>query len=125
MHKSIDDLLQRVNNNISVQYILSSFNEKLNSTNKYLIAACMDKNPDSITHFFNDWFENGNDLRDDYFSSLSLNMENPEIEVEFEKHEAWKKKNQLRGTPTVLINGYQLPESYKVEDLRYFTVLRL
>ena len=125
MHKRINDLLQRVNNNISVQYILSSFEEKLNSTNKYLIAACLDKNTDSITQLFNDWFENGKTLHDDYFSSLSLNMENPEIEVEFEKHEAWKNKNQLRGTPTVLINGYQLPESYKIEDLQYFTDLRL
>jgi len=52
--------------------------------------------------FFNDWFEEGKALRDDYFSSLSLNMENPKVEVEFQKHEAWKAKNQLRGTPTVL-----------------------
>ena len=74
---------------------------------------------------FGDWFEKGKELRDEFFSSLSLNMENPAIEVEFEKHEAWKNKNQLRGTPTVLVNGYQLPESYKVEDLRYFTELRL
>ena len=125
MHKRIDDLLQRVNNDISVQYILSSFNENLNSTNKYLIAACLGKNPDSKTQLFNDWFENGKALKDEYFSSLSLNMENPKIEVEFKKHEAWKKKNQLRGTPTVLINGYQLPESYKIEDLRYFTDMRL
>ena len=125
MHKRIDDLLQRVNNDISVQYILSSFNENLNSTNKYLIAACLGKNPDSKTQLFNDWFENGKALKEDYFSSLSLNMENPDIKVEFEKHEAWKNKNQLRGTPTVLINGYKLPESYKIEDLRYFTDMRL
>ena len=37
MHKNIEELLQKTNNNISVQYILSSFEEKLNSTNKYLI----------------------------------------------------------------------------------------
>ena len=52
-------------------------------------------------------------------------MENSYIEIEFEKHEAWRKKSQLRGTPTVLVNGYQLPESYKVEDLRYFIDLEL
>ena len=26
----------------------------------------------------------------------------------------------MRATPTILVNGYQLPESYKIEDLRYF-----
>ena len=47
------------------------------------------------------------------------------IEAEFRKHEAWKQKTQIRATPTVLVNGYQLPESYKIEDLRYFTNLDL
>jgi len=42
-------------------------------------------------------------------------------EIEFQKHEAWRNKTQLRATPTMLVNGYQLPENYKVEDLRYFT----
>jgi len=52
-------------------------------------------------------------------------MENPKIEVEFQKHKAWQAKNQLRGTPTVLVNGYQLPESYKIDDLRYFADLEI
>jgi len=45
---------------------------------------------------------------------------NPEIEVEFQKHEAWKEKTQLRATPTILVNGFKLPDNYKIEDLRYF-----
>jgi len=125
MHKRIEELLIKMNNYISVQYILSSFEEKLNSTNKNLIAVCLEKNINSVLKVFNDWFEEGNVLQDDYFSNLSLNMGNPEIEVEFQKHEAWKNKTQLRETPTVLVNGYQLPESYKVEDLRYFADLEL
>ena len=125
MHKRIDELLKQTNNNISVQYILSSFKEDLNSTNKYLIAACLEKKNGSIMQIFNDWFEKGKALKDDYFKQFSLDMENSEIEVEFQKHEVWKTKNQLRGTPTVLVNGYQLPESYKIEDLRYFTDFEL
>ena len=48
-------------------------------------------------------------------------MDNPEIEIEFQKHETWRAKTQLRATPTILVNGYQLPENYKIEDLLYFT----
>jgi len=125
MHKQIDEFLHKVNNNISIQYILSSFEEKLNSTNKYLIAACLNNNTDFATQLFNDWFEEGKMLKDEYFKPFSLDIENPEIEVEFQKYEAWKAKNQLRGTPTVIVNGYQLPECYKIEDLRYFTDLEL
>jgi len=91
----------------------------LNSTNKYLIAECL-KNQNNIAQIFTDWFEKGKELRDDYFNDKGLDMENPAIESEFQKHEAWRNKTQIRATPTVLVNGYQLPENYKVEDLRYF-----
>ena len=90
-----------------------------------MIAACLADKDGFAIQIFNDWFENGKVLHDDFFKDLSLSMENPEIEVEFEKHEAWKKKTQIRATPTVLVNGHQLPESYKIEDLRYFTDLDL
>jgi len=130
MHKRIETLLQKMNGNISVQYILSSFDESLDSTNKYLIAACLAspsspspkwRGGESTQQLFTDWFEKGKELRDDYFKNMNLDMENPIVEIEFQKHKAWRKKTQLRATPTVLLNGYQLPENYKVEDLQYFT----
>jgi len=120
MHKRIEVLLQKTNDNISVQYILSSFSESLNLTNKYLIAACLADN-NNIVQIFTDWFEKGKALQDNYFNDMNLDMENPAIEIEFQNHEAWRNKTQLRATPTVLVNGYQLPENYKIEDLRYFT----
>jgi len=119
MNQRLEELLKLVGNNISVRYILSSFNEDLKSTNKYLIAAFLAE----LTTIFNDWFEKGRDQRDDYFKDMSLDMENPKIEDEFQKHEAWIKKTQIKGTPTVLINGFQLSESYKIEDLRFFSDL--
>ena len=118
MHKRIEHLLQK-NGAIGVQYILSSFAEELNSTNKYLIAECLADN-NNIEQIFTDWFEKGKGLRDEYFKDKGLDMENPAIEAEFQKHETWRKKTQIRATPTVLVNGYQLPENYKIEDLRYF-----
>jgi len=119
MHKRIEGLLQK-NGNIGVQYVLSSFAEELNSTNKYLIAECLaDKN--SIAQIFTDWFEKGKAVRDDYFKDMGLDINNPAVEAEFQKHEAWRKKTQIRATPTVLVSGYQLPDIYKIEDLRYFT----
>jgi protein-disulfide isomerase len=70
---------------------------------------------------FSDWFEKGKPLRETFFKNLQLNMDNPAIATEFKKHEAWKEKTKLRATPTILVNGYQLPENYKIEDLRYLT----
>jgi len=30
-------------------------------------------------------------------------------------------RKKFRATPTILVNGYKLPDNYKIEDLRYFT----
>jgi len=126
MHKQIEDLRKQVNDNISIRYILSSFGENFNRTNKYLIAACLMElttNHLPLSTIFNAWFEKGKAMKDDYFKDMGLDVDNPEVEAEFQKHEAWKQKTQIKATPTVLVNGYKLPESYKMEDLRYFTDL--
>ena len=120
MHKKIEKLLQKVDNNIGVHYILSSFDESMNATNKHLIATCLANN-NGIAQIFTDWFEKGKELRDDYFKDMNLDMENLEIEIEFQKHVLWREKTQIRATPTILVNGYKLPDNYKIEDLRYFT----
>jgi thiol-disulfide isomerase/thioredoxin len=123
MHKRVEKLLKDTNNDICVQYILSSFDISLESTNKYLIAACFGEN--TTRQIFSDWFEKGKSLKDDFFKDLDLDINNPDIETEFQKHELWREKTKLRATPTILVNGYQLPDNYKIEDLRYFTKLAI
>ena len=74
MHKRIEELLKKVNNGISVQYILSSFGEDLKSTNKYLIAACLNSpfnhpcpsEGGESMQILSDWFEKGKAMKDDF-----------------------------------------------------------
>ena len=40
-------------------------------------------------------------------------------------HVKWKKEKKLMATPTILINGYELPDVYKIEDLIFFKDLRI
>jgi protein-disulfide isomerase len=74
---------------------------------------------------FADWFERGKPLKEAFFNDLHLDINKSEVEAEFQKHEAWKEKTQLRATPTILVNGYKLPDNYKIEDLRYFERLKM
>jgi len=120
MHKRIEELLHKTHHNIGIQYFLSSFKEEWNTTNKYLIAACMARDNDSIMKIVSDWFEKGKELRGIYFKNMELDAESRDVEDEFQRHELWRKKTQIRATPTVLVNGYQLPENYKIEDLQHF-----
>jgi protein-disulfide isomerase len=123
MHKRISKLLKDTNHTVCIQYILSSFDSSLDFANKYLIAACLEKDKPAAIRIFDDWFEKGKPLKADFFKDFHLDINRPDVEIEFKKHESWREKTKLRATPTILANGYQLPENYRIEDLRYFTTI--
>jgi hypothetical protein len=120
MHKRVEKFLETVNNQVCVQYILSAFNEDLENINKYMIAVSFEKDWEETMQIFSEWFEKGKSQRAEFFTPLKLNMANPDIETEFERHKAWREKTRISATPTVLVNGYLLPDNYRLEDLRYF-----
>jgi len=125
MHKRVEKFLQETDGDACVQYIFSSFTPDLDFANKYLVAAYLQKEQYEFECIIADWFEKGKPLREAFFNDLELNIEDSQVESEFQKHEAWKEKTQLRATPTILVNGYKLPDNYKIEDLKYFTEFRV
>ena len=64
-------------------------------------------------------------MQEAFFNDLKLDMTNPAIEIEFQKHRSWKEQTQLHATPMILVNGYKLPDSYKIEDLQNFTDFKI
>jgi hypothetical protein len=121
MHARVENLLKETKGDVCVQYIFSSFNEDLSYANKYMIAVYMQKGRDTAMQILTEWFGQGKTLKERFFENLQLDMDDPAIEAEFHRHESWKEKTQLRATPAILVNGYKLPDNYKIEDMRYFT----
>lgn len=125
MHKRVKNLLQGIGDKICVQYIFSSFDEELNSSNKFLIATYFNKNVNETMEIYDEWFIKGKYQKEDFFKKYNFNLEQKSVCNEFQKHDEWKIQTKLRATPTILYNGYNLPNSYKIEDLEYFTDLYL
>jgi thiol-disulfide isomerase/thioredoxin len=86
MHRRIEKLLKETNNALGVQYIFASFDVSLDFANKYLIAAYLEKDPTVFRQIIGEWFEKGKPLKDAFFKDFAFNMNNPEIETEFQKH---------------------------------------
>jgi hypothetical protein len=120
LHRRIEKFLQTTDS-VCIQYLFSSFEPNLDFANKSLIATYLKNDKNKAMQIFSEWFENGKTQKEAFFKDFQLDMNNPAIEAEFQRHEEWKAKTQLRATQTILVNGYQLPENYKIEDLRYFT----
>jgi len=119
MHARVEKLLKETNNSFCVQYIFSSFNKELEPSVHFLIAVYLTFPLERVKMIYDEWFNGKNNILE--FFQNNAYGQNKQAEAEFLRHEQWKETTQLRATPTVLINGYQLPGNYKLEDLKYFT----
>lgn len=117
LHKNIEFLLKK-NENICIQYLFTSFDKSLDSSNKFLIAIyfqCKLK----MKEIFNEWYSLGRFNRDSFFKKFDIETETSEVNSEFILHEKWKNLSSIRETPTILVNGYKLPPNYNLEDLLF------
>lgn len=125
MHKRVKKILQSVGDKICVQYIFSSFEEDLNSSNKFLISIYFNKNLNEIMEIYDEWFTKGKYQKDTFIKKYNLDLEQKSVCNELQKHDEWKIQTSLSATPTILYNGCVLPNRYKIEDIEYFTDLYL
>lgn len=121
MHIRVGNLLSECGDNICIQYIFSSFHESLDSSNLYLTAVYYQYDKKMRQQIYNEWFAYGNNKPEDFFENYPANTTDKIVIEQFNKHKSWKNETKLRTTPTILVNGYKLPTSYKIEDLRFLT----
>lgn len=124
MHSRIEELLTQTDK-LCIQYIFSSFDESLDLSNKFLTAIYLNNSSEKTKGIYAEWFEKGKSAKEEFFKKYQVNYNNKNVEQEFEKHKLWKENTGLRATPTILVNGYKLPDNYKIEDLKYFTNLEI
>ena len=122
MHKQLAEILQNENSKICIQYIFSSFREEFDESSQFMIATYLNKPLAETCRIYHDWFAAGIRNRFSFFQQNKVPYDENCIN-EFNKHNEWKDNSKLKATPTVLINGYQLPKQYKIEDIDFFTTI--
>ncbi len=120
MHTKLDELLKRTNNGFCLQYVLTSFSEELEESNRLFIGMHKKLKPADFISFLNDWFTFGKNDRLSFYLKYPYNRKDQEILDDVQRQKSWSKDAAIYSTPTVLFNGYKLPDKYKVEDLGYF-----
>jgi hypothetical protein len=119
MHTRIEQLLNDSKDRFCIQYIFSSFNDELLESNRFLIATYLNSTMEATKQIYNEWFNSGKLKREEFYQQFNFDLQSPEVENELALHVGWKEAAKLSATPTVLVNGHNLPENYKIEDLRY------
>lgn len=121
MHKRIDTLLKEIGDKICLQYIFTSFSEELNDSCKILISAY--KNKSNWEEIYGNWYESGKSNISTFIDKFDILYNSTQVNDEFELHEKWVNASKIYATPTIIYNGYELPDKYTIEDLKYFTNL--
>lgn len=122
MHKRIEALLNDFGEKMCIQYVFSSFNEEMESSGQFLTAIYLNHIDDMkfVKYCYNDWFLDGKNNRDEFFIKYKEDADGEVVRNEYNKHIHWREQTKIRATPTILVNGYELPDNYVVEDLKYF-----
>ena len=125
MHSRMEKLLEDTNNQFRIQYILSSFERSLDSSCEFFLYVSRKYTEEERNRIYNEWFEGGKYNKEGFFKSHSFISDANSVSKEYQKHLDWKKQTKLRATPTILYDGYELPEMYfqQVDKLVFFTDL--
>ena len=122
-HLAIEKLLED-NHNLKVKIIFATPNNPIDRAYKpvnHLVAINeQNKNSEIIKQALDDWYLVDNKDYEHFAAKYPMNTG---LDKQGEKIEAmfnWYNKMEVQFTPTIFINGYQLPDAYVIEDLQYF-----
>ena len=119
MHQRVDELLKSHGDKLCVQYIFTSFNKELEESSRFLIASYLQLDIQTSQSVFHQWFDGEKDNAKEYMEQVTVNTKSQDVEIELAMHKNWGNMTGLRATPTILVNGYLLPDGYEIEDLPF------
>lgn len=121
-HAQMEALLDN-NENVQVQIIFTVGNEETAAAPaKHLLAIAAQNisNEDAIKKGLDDWYFPAIKNYEQFAAKYPMNGELKQQEPKINAMHKWCKETGISFTPTFFVNGYQLPEIYSVEDLKYF-----
>jgi thiol-disulfide isomerase/thioredoxin len=122
-HPKIEELLEQ-NTNVKAKIIFTAANNEENPAVKpvrHLLAIAEKGNNEKIIkQSLDDWYLSETKDYDLFAAKYPMNGELLKQGDKIEAMDNWCKKMDIGFTPTIFINGYQLPDAYSIEDLNYF-----
>lgn len=122
-HEKIEALLEN-NDNVKMKLIFTTPNLETHSAiqpTRHLMAIA--ENTDSkqkLKQSLDDWYLPDKKDYDLFAAKYPMNGELLQQGNKIEAMEKWCNEIKVSATPTIFINGYQLPDAYSIEDLQYF-----
>lgn len=119
MHKKMENIFKLVSDKICIRYVLSSFSDDLEETNKLLISMYMHTDSNRSFDLLCNWYDDLHRRDIDFLKEFENKIDNVVQEEAF-RQKKWLSDNAISVSPLLIVNGFKLPEYYSIEDLKYF-----
>jgi uncharacterized membrane protein len=119
-HKALDEWLNATDD-IQVRIVFTAQNtdnDRNTPISRHLMALNELPDKTKVKHALYDWYEQKQKDYKAWAKVYPVEL----IEADFQKldkQKAWCTMAEVTATPTLLLNGYRMPEQYQVQDLKY------
>lgn len=119
-HQELDEWLTRLDD-IQLRIVFTATNDKNDNktpVTRHLMALNDQADKTVIKQALHDWYEQKQKNYDTWARAYPVNLDQTKFNI-LEKQRAWCDMAEIKATPTLLVNGYRLPEAYRLQDIKY------
>ena len=121
-HPVLENLFAKGNIDLQILFVPGNGDEQKEKTVRHLLAIESKDNSKLTRQALDDWYGAEQKDYERFAANYPMNGELMLQEEKIKLMEAWCENENISYTPTLFINGYELPKDYKVEDLQYVLV---
>ncbi len=119
-HHFLDQLLKQ-RDELQLKIIFFNGNKHDNSHKnivQHIMALSVLEDRSVVQEALNDWYSQHDKKQESWIENYPIKITEA-VETAFIKQKIWCEMAEITFTPTILVNGYKLPEPYRLEDLKY------
>jgi protein-disulfide isomerase/uncharacterized membrane protein len=116
-HKALEELITKHDIGLTVRFAIRSAEKENKGTQavEYMLQLLTNETIIYKRKALHEWYV---DMNIEKFREKYPLHEQTEVVSLLKQHELWSKEMQIVFTPTIFINGYELPKQYNVENLK-------
>ncbi|MGM9476840.1 vitamin K epoxide reductase family protein [Pedobacter sp. GSP4] len=119
-HQTLDEWL-KTRDDLQLKIIFTTADHEDDTRTKvsrHISALTQSKDVVMLEQALNDWYGSPSRKYEQWAEKYPVNFSS-EMNAVTQKQKDWCERAEISFTPTILINGYKLPEPYRLEDIKY------
>ncbi|WP_143822957.1 vitamin K epoxide reductase family protein [Mucilaginibacter sp. MD40] len=122
-HQIFDEWLKH-NLDIQLRLVFTASNHEddiKTPVTRHLMALNDNSDKSTVKKALHDWYEQKQKNYQEWAKTYPVNLDEGKFNKLKEQHD-WCNLAEVKATPTILVNGYRLPDAYRIQDIKYLLV---